>query len=83
MAFPTSGQADRFLDFLEKELIPHIDRNYRTYPHRIIAGWSFGGLLATHALIHRPEIFDAYLAISPSLWWDEELLLAEASLSAG
>jgi tetratricopeptide (TPR) repeat protein len=44
----------------------------------VLAGWSLGGLLSMHALFDRPEIFGGYLAISPSLWWDDRLLLTRA-----
>jgi len=71
LRFPTSGHAGRFLDFLEQELIPLVDRRYRTHSHRILAGWSFGGLFTVHTLLHRPQLFSAYLAVSPSLWWDD------------
>lgn len=67
---PTSGGAPRFLDFFEKELFPYIESTYRTAPYRIFAGHSLGGLLALHTLAARPELFQAYLAASPSLAWD-------------
>lgn len=72
---PTSGGADRFLDFLARELIPRIERDYRTAPLRILVGHSFGGLFAVHALISRPELFDVHIAASPSLQWDKELMV--------
>ena len=68
---PTSGGADKFLDFIQTELIPEIEKRYRTAPYRIFAGHSLGGLLAAHAFISRPSLFNAYIAISPSLWWDD------------
>src|SRR5690606_31756899 len=71
---PTSGGADRFLEFLASELIPRIERDYRTAPLRILVGHSFGGLFAVHALISRPELFDVHIAASPSLQWDGELM---------
>src|SRR5260370_353157 len=70
-AFPTSGGADRFLDFIQTELIPEIEKRYRTAPYRIFAGHSFGGLFAIHALITRPDLFNAYIAVSPSLQWHD------------
>jgi len=72
--YPTSGKADKFL---EKELIPEIDIRYRTQPFRTLAGWSFGGLFTVHTFAHKPELFSAYLAISPSLWWDEDLYVSK------
>ena len=52
--FPTAGGADKFLKFIEAELIPEIEKTYRVQPYRILAGHSFGGLFAVHALITRP-----------------------------
>jgi len=77
-AFPTSGGADRFLEFIQTELIPEIEKRYRTAPYRIFAGHSFGGLFAIHALITRPNLFNAYIAVSPSLQWDDGRTLHQA-----
>ena len=69
---PTSGGADNFLRFLKKELVPFIEKNYRTEPFKIIVGTSMGGLFTSYALIKEPGVFNAYFAISPSLGWDNE-----------
>jgi predicted alpha/beta superfamily hydrolase len=76
--FPTSGGGDRFLDFFERELFPYIDGKYRTQAYRIFSGHSFGGLLALHAFFTRPSMFQAVLAVSPSLRWDDALPIREA-----
>jgi uncharacterized protein len=68
---PTSGGGDRFIDFIQKELMPEVEKEYRTAPYRIFAGHSYGGLLAIHILITRPDMFNAYIAVSPSLQWDD------------
>ncbi len=73
--YADSGGADLFLDFIEKELIPHIDETYRTIPHRTIVGHSLGGLLAIYSLIERPDLFQGYIAADPSVWWDNNLLI--------
>lgn len=80
----SAGGADDFITYFRDELIPFIDGEYRTHPYRVLVGHSFGGLFALHALIHEPDVFDAYLAISPSLWWDDQALVeqAESSFSA-
>lgn len=70
--FPTSGGADKFLKFIETELIPNIEQNYRTKPYRILSGHSLGGLFAIHALMARPGVFKAYVAVSPALQWEDE-----------
>ena len=67
---PTAGGANNFLDFIEKELIPLVGKNYRTVPYRIFAGHSFGGLFAMHAFATRPHLFNAVVAVSPTLNWD-------------
>ncbi|MEO5583638.1 MAG: alpha/beta hydrolase-fold protein [Saprospiraceae bacterium] len=66
-----SGGADRFLDYLEKELIPTISNKYRTQPYRVIIGHSMGGLLVYHALYSKPELFQAHISIDGSLWWNK------------
>lgn len=75
---PGGGGADRFLLFLSDELIPHLEENYRAGPYRVLVGHSFGGLFAIHALTTRPEVFDAYIAIDPSLHWNDQATVAQA-----
>jgi predicted alpha/beta superfamily hydrolase len=69
----SSGGADRFLEFVSSELIPFVEASYRTAPHRTLIGHSLGGLFAMHALVERPEIFDAVIAISPAVTNDERV----------
>jgi predicted alpha/beta superfamily hydrolase len=76
MEFPTSGGASDFLKFLTRELVPFIDDTYRTVDHRILGGWSFGGLFTIYSLMESPGYFNGYLGISPSVWWEEESLLS-------
>jgi uncharacterized protein len=75
---PTAGGADKFLDFIQTELMPDVQRRYRVAPYKIFAGHSLGGLLAIHALITRPDMFNAYIAVSPALQWDDGHTLHEA-----
>ena len=75
---PTAGGADNFLKFIETELIPEIEKTYRVQPYRILAGHSLGGLFAVHTLITRPELFNSYIAVSPSLQWADEATLKRA-----
>jgi predicted alpha/beta superfamily hydrolase len=76
--FKTSGGMANFFQFLETELIPHIDRTYRTAPYRVFIGHSLGGITTINALYTKPRLFNAYVAIDPSLWWDDRLLLKQA-----
>lgn len=75
--FPTAGDADTFLQFIEQELIPLIDGRYRTQPSRTIVGWSFSGLFAAYSAVAKPDLFGAHLCISPAVWWDNELVLEQ------
>jgi predicted alpha/beta superfamily hydrolase len=72
--FPTSGGADRFLSFIETEVIPEIEKRYRTQPYRVFAGHSFGGLFALHSLFSKPKLFNAWIAVSPTLIWDGDYI---------
>ncbi|MDX6611062.1 MAG: uncharacterized protein QOD75_248 [Blastocatellia bacterium] len=76
--FATSGGADKFLKFIETELMPVIEKSYRVQPYRMLAGHSLGGLFAIHALISRPELFKSYIAVSPSLQWADQATLKRA-----
>jgi predicted alpha/beta superfamily hydrolase len=69
------GKADRFLAFLKTELIPEIEKNYRTAGLRMLAGNSRGGLFVVYSLIADPTLFAARFAHSPALWRDEDALV--------
>jgi predicted alpha/beta superfamily hydrolase len=71
----SAGGADKFLTFIADELLPTVDRTYRTRPYRVLVGHSLGGLFAVYALMNRPDAFQGYIAISPSLWWDDQALV--------
>lgn len=78
----TSGGGGKFISFIEKELMPHIDSLYPTAPYRILIGHSFGGLTVMNTLIHYTNLFNAYVAIDPSMWWDNQRLLKEFEKSS-
>jgi uncharacterized protein len=73
MEFPTAGGADRFLTFIATELKPFVEKKYRTAPFSVFAGHSFGGLFAMHAFTTRPDAFNGYIAVSPTLTWDSDM----------
>jgi predicted alpha/beta superfamily hydrolase len=75
---PTHGGTDNFLRFIRDELVPWVDGNYRTIPHRVLVGHSSGGSFAIYALITDPTVFDSYIAISPNLDWNDQRLVADA-----
>lgn len=76
--YPTTGSSEKFMAFIEKELEPFIQKKYRTNNSKTIIGQSLGGLFATEVLLKKPYLFDNYFIVSPSLWWDNESLLAKA-----
>lgn len=70
-----TGGGDRFLSFLEQELIPDLDQKFRTAPYRILYGHSLGGLLATHAYMKEKTLFNSFIAVDPSFGtWDSETM---------
>jgi len=73
--FPTTGGSKKFIRFMEKELQPYIDNAYRTTHTRMLIGESLGGLLAAEILLKKPYMFDKYIIVSPSLWWNNGSLL--------
>jgi len=74
--FPTTGHSENFISFLESEVLTVIDKTYRTNDSRTLIGQSLGGLLATEILYKHTALFNKYVIVSPSLWWDDESLLA-------
>jgi predicted alpha/beta superfamily hydrolase len=75
---PTSGGSAKFMTFLETELQPHIQKFYKVSNNKTLIGQSLGGLLATEILLKKPALFNQYIIVSPSLWWDTENLLKGA-----
>jgi len=73
-----TGGADNFTQFIEKELIPFIDSKYRTTSYRTLIGHSYGGLFTINMLINHNHLFNNYIAIDPSLDWDNQKLLKQA-----
>ncbi len=83
--YRNSGGNERFFQFIQQELLPYVNSNYKTQPYRILAGHSFGALTTTNCLINHPDMFNAYIAASPSFWWDQKFLLklADKKLKTG
>lgn len=77
---PTSGHSDKFISFIEKELQPYIDKKYKTTTSKTLIGQSLGGLLTTEILFTKPGLFNKYIIVSPSLWWNNGSLLNEDPL---
>lgn len=68
------GGGRNFLNFIQQELIPYIDKNYRTEPFRTLVGHSLGGLLTLNSYMDKNSLFDAYISMDPSIWWDQEMM---------
>ena len=69
---PYSGGDKTFLNFISSELIPYIELNYRTHPYRLLEGHSLAGLFAVNTFLENSQLFDAYIVMSPAMWWNNE-----------
>ena len=72
------GNGDKFMSFVEKELIPYIDTNYPTTTYKTLIGHSLGGLTVINTLLHHPDLFNAYVSLEASLWWNHKKSVEEA-----
>jgi len=72
------GEAANFSKFIETELIPFVENKYPVTKFRTLIGHSYGGLFTLYSLVHHPQLFSNYLAIDPSLDWDNQKLIKEA-----
>ena len=75
-----TGGNEPFLKFIRDELMPFINATQKTQPYSIFAGHSFETLSTINCLINYTDMFNAYIAISPSFWWDQKNLLKSASI---
>ena len=73
-----TGGAETFTKFMEKELIPYIDSKYPTMNYRTLIGHSYAGLFTINMLVNHKHLFQNYIAIDPSLDWDDQKLLKQA-----
>jgi predicted alpha/beta superfamily hydrolase len=69
--FPTAGGVAAFSDFIVDEVLPLVRAKYRTLPTTLLAGHSFGGLVALEVAANKPGAFSGVIAMSPSLWWND------------
>lgn len=76
-----NGEAATFAQFLKEELIPFVENKYRATSYRTLVGHSYGGLFVCYELINASKLFANYLAIDPSLDWDDQQLLKQAQKS--
>src|SRR4051794_12743592 len=76
---PHVGGSAAFRAFLRKELMPEVRARYRTTDEAAIVGESLAGLFVVETFFLEPDLFDAYIAIDPSLWWNKHKLVEEAA----
>ena len=74
-----SGGYSRFLAFIKEELMPHVALKYPVAPYNLLIGHSLGGLAVINTLITDPGLFNGYVAIDPSMWWDRQFSLKAAA----
>ena len=74
--FPSAGGAGDFRRYLETEIMPFIASRYRTGERSVLIGESLAGYFVIDTLINQPALFSDYIAVSPSMWWDDRALAA-------
>lgn len=72
------GGGEKFMSYVEKELIPYIDANYPTTSYKTFIGHSLGGLTVMNTFLHNPKLFNSYVSLDASLWWDNQKVVKEA-----
>jgi len=74
------GRGDKFMLYVEKELMPYIESNYPTASYKIFIGHSVGGLTVVNTLIHHPNLFNAYVSLDGALWWNNQQIVTDAKM---
>jgi predicted alpha/beta superfamily hydrolase len=77
--YPTHGEGAKFRAFIADEVKPWVETRYRTDGHDAVMGESLAGLFVVETFLRQPELFDGYVAIDPSIWWDNNALADEAA----
>lgn len=72
------GGGEKFMAYVEKELIPYIDANYPTTTYKTFMGHSLGGLTVMNTFLHHPKLFNSYVSLDASLWWNNQQAVKEA-----
>jgi uncharacterized protein len=78
-----SGGAATFRRFLESELMPAVENKFRSSEERVLVGHSLAGLFVVDTFLEKPNLFEAYIASDPSLWWDNNLLARKLAAKRG
>ena len=74
------GRGEKFMLYVEKELMPYIESNYPTASYKIFIGHSVGGLTVVNTLIHHPDLFKAYVSLDAALWWNNQQIVTDAKM---
>lgn len=74
------GNGEKFMLYVEKELMPYIESNYPTAPYKIFIGHSVGGLAVVNTLIYHSNMFNAYVSLDGALWWNNQQIVTDAKL---
>jgi predicted alpha/beta superfamily hydrolase len=69
------GKSEAFRKFIRDELMPQVNRRYRTTKETAIVGESLAGLFVVETFLLEPDLFDTYIAIDPSIWWNDQGLV--------
>ncbi len=77
-AYKLAGGSSNFIAYLEQEVQPYVQANFRVSQEKTLIGQSLAGLLATEILLKKPQLFNNYVIMSPSMWWDNQSLLRAA-----
>jgi len=82
-SYPTSGGAEKFLQFIREELMPVVEKDHKQRPYRVIIGCSLGGFLTIHSFLQHPDMFNAYIASSPAMWMNKSayMKIAEEAIN--
>ncbi len=75
---PTAGGSQKFRAFLESELLPYVQKQFRVTDESVLMGESAAGLFVVETFLQQPTLFQGYVAISPSLWWNNQSLATTA-----
>lgn len=77
------GKADKFLEFIETEVIPYVEHNYRVNNNRILSGFSAGGSFVLYAMVTKPELFTGFFMFSPAAWYDDAEVVRQTAKQLG
>jgi predicted alpha/beta superfamily hydrolase len=76
---PRVGRSQAFRSFIRRELMPQVRTRYRTTDETAIVGESLAGLFVVETFLLEPDLFDTFIAIDPSLWWNNQKLVADSA----